>query len=223
MSPGLIVVGGCLFLIAAISVVLLRRHDRTLRATQAVRHGWQMSMENRDDVMDRLRGLTLFEVGHSRRIEGNFKDGAGLQMIQYVCETGFEQRRRTHRWVVAVTEASGREGAAVISREDWLLAAAELPGRRRISIEQGNSAKGALYAIIEDSDEWTGRLSKGMADWLKQQPTTRSWEVQPGYVVAYDPGPMDDDKYDGLPASVNRFAELMSHCRSAAQAEPVAQ
>ncbi|RIK69198.1 MAG: hypothetical protein DCC65_00160 [Planctomycetota bacterium] len=215
MSSGLVIAGSGLVLVVAVSVVWLRRHDRALRAAQATRHGWILVDHDEDEITAQLRGLTLFEVGHSRRIVSAFGQNADLRLFQYVCETGFEHRRRSHRWVVLSSATATGTGPAVISREEWLLAAAQLPGRRSIRVAPASSGAGALSAVVDDREHWEDRLAAGLAEWLAGQPTNRCWEVLPGHVVVYDPGPIEEGKYDELDQSLRQFIKLIRVANSA--------
>lgn len=210
MSPGLFIAGGILVLVAGASIVLLRRHEGVARRELAARLGWSSPPGAAEDIFDEMRGLTLFELGHSRRVDGVFQSGRELQLFQYICETGFENRRRTHRWVVAALSLPHTSGVAVISREDWLLAASSLPGRRRLPLHPHDQGGSSLCTIVDDADTWQGRLSGELGRWLAKQPIGRSWEVLPGFAVVYDPGVMSEAKLSGLADSVREFSAFFN-------------
>lgn len=206
MSPGLLIAGGILVLVAGASIALLRRHEGVARRQVAERLGWSSSTGSAEDILDEMRGMTLFEVGHSRRVESVFQSGRDLQLFQHICETGFENRRRTHRWVVAVLRLPHSSGVAVISREDWLLAAASLPGRKRLPLKAGEQGANPLFAIVDDPESWQACLTGELGQWLAEQPIGRCWEVLPGFAVVYDPGAVDEAKLSGLADSVRKFS-----------------
>lgn len=188
MSLGVLVAGTALVGVAASSIVLLRHHERTARAAQARRFGWTLDDQLGPELRARLAGLTLFEVGHSRRIDRAYRREGPLYLLQYLCETGFEHRRKTHRWSVIVAPLRHNLGTAVITAEDWLAATAELPARKTISGMWGRSTGTNGLVIVEDEEAWRSLLGRQLGQWLERQPVSRSWEVLPEYVVGYDPG-----------------------------------
>lgn len=188
MSLGVLVAGTALVGVAASSIVLLRHHERSSRAAQARRFGWTLDEQLGPELRARLAGLTLFEVGHSRRIEWAYRREGPIYLLQYLCETGFEHRRKTHRWSVIVAPLRHSLGTAVITAEDWLAATAELPARKTISGIWGRSTNTNGLVIVEDEEAWRALLDRKLGQWLNRQPPSRSWEVLPEYVVGYDPG-----------------------------------
>lgn len=188
MSLGVLVAGAALVGVAASSIVLLRHHERSSRAAQARRFGWTLDEQLGPELRARLAGLTLFEVGHSRRVEWAYRREGPLYLLQYLCETGFEHRRKTHRWSVIVAPVRHALGTAVITAEDWLAATAELPARKKITGAWGRSTGTNGLLIVEDEDAWRALLGRQLTPWLERQPPSRSWEVLPEYVVGYDPG-----------------------------------
>lgn len=131
------------------------------------------------------------QVGHSHRVAGAFEAPGPTILFEYVCETGFESRRRTHRWMVAARESRHECSRATLNTEDWLCAAVASQADRRLLIPSPDGAKRRV-AVVRDDTEWAARLDGDVGRWLGSQPSNRSWEVMPGYVVGYQPGPLND-------------------------------
>lgn len=218
MSTGVLVAGASLVGIAATSIVLLRRHEKSVRVAQARRFGWTVDDRVGDDLRDRLRGLTLFEVGHSRRVDGACRRDGPNYLLQYLCETGFEHRRQTHRWSVVVVEARQSAGAAVLTTEDWLAVTAELPGRLTLRRDAARRGEPPRLIIVEDEAAWRRRLAGPFGQWLDSQPQDRTWEILPDYVVGYEPGAPRESAYVELAEAARKAAVLLT---TSDQADPV--
>jgi len=131
LSFGLIIAGWALAVIAASTLVWHRRREQAAQCAWARDHGLTIYSGRPRDLAHRLRGLTLMQVGHSRRIEAAFVTPKGDIAFCYHCQTGFEQNRYLHRWLVAAVrmpEGEGDQGGspngrAVVTAQDWLAAA----------------------------------------------------------------------------------------------------
>lgn len=212
MELALTIAGFFLAAVAATSIVLLRRHDRAVFLAEAARFGWRPSKLSRDEVLRRWNGLTLFDVGHTRRVDRVLEsDGTGgrIHLFTYACETGFEHHRRLHRWIVLAVPFGDHPGPAVISRQDWLQVAARLPGRRMIAVApkcaggdepapataDPAQADHQLRAVVEDAERWGPALEGPPGKWLAVQPVTRSWEFLDGWLVMHEAGPATEETY----------------------------
>ena len=218
MSIGVLVAGASLVGVAATSIVLLRRHEKSARVAQARRYGWTVDDRVGDDLRARLRGLTLFEVGHSRRVDGAYRKDGPQYLLQYLCETGFEHRRQTHRWSVVVAEARHSADTAVLTTEDWLAVTAELPGRSIICREPTRQGDPVRLIIVEDEEAWRKRLKGPFGRWLDAQPLDRTWEILPDYVVGYEPGAPRDTAFVELAEAAGKAAGMLT---TSEQADPV--
>lgn len=209
VRPGLFIAGIGLAAVAAASVVLLRRRDESQRREHAAQFGWKPANDLENELQDRLRGLTLMQVGHSRCIEYVFRADDGLYLLPYLCETGVERRRQLHRWVVAVAEMPLQRSFALISSQAWLMAAAHLPGRTRKSLSPTSGSSEGLAVLVEDEQDWKALQSPAVREWLHGQPTTRSWECHGNLLVGYDPGPISDAGFRDLPNDLRQFRQLL--------------
>lgn len=155
-----------------------------------------------------LGELALFKVGHSRRMEAAFVLPGGGLAFCYACQTGFDQDRFRHAWIVAALEVDHDAGRAVITTQDWLRAAAHATSRRTLSLGTGDSQD--QVAIVEDADTWRRRLEGPIGRWLKTQSAERSWEFFPGWVVGYEPGSAEGRPLLALTAAARELAELVA-------------
>lgn len=162
----------------------------------------------------RLRELALLQVGHSRRIEAAFVLPGGGFAFCYACQTGFDQDRFLHAWIVAAHEVDHDAGRAVITAQDWLRAAAQATSRRTILL-RGKGDSQERVALVEDADSWRRRLEGPVGRWLKTQSAERSWEFLPGWVVGYEPGSTEGRPLLALTAATRELAELVAGERAA--------
>lgn len=206
----MLIAGGGLVAVAATSIVLLRRHEQSNREAHARRFGWVLDDDVGTSLSVRLRGLTLFEVGHSRRIEGSYRKDGSIFLFQYLCETGFEHRRQTHRWSVVVAPLRHNTGAAVLTTEDWLAVTAELPGRKTITREPAKTGVPRRWIIADDEQAWQERLSGPIGKWLDNQPAGRTWEVLSEFVVGYEGGSPGESAFIELAEAARRVSSLLT-------------
>jgi hypothetical protein len=166
-----------------------------------------------DDLLARLGHLALMQVGHSHRIAETLGDSRRQHLFRYVCETGFEHRRQSHSWLVAAIEMNHACSRATITAQDWLIAAAEAPACRELTLAEsglGPEAEVSLVAVVEDAEEWSARLRGGLSAWFTGQPVDRSWEIVPGFVVGYQAGQMSDEALTELVRGVEELAKLLT-------------
>lgn len=192
----------------------LVRHRRELAARRALaaRHGWQIHGGPERELRARLGGAALMQLGHSRRVRNAFGARGRILLIHYVFETGFEDRRRSHHWLMAVGEIEHACSRATITRYDWLTIAAAGPAWRKLTVTppgQPESGAGALAAVVEDAEEWRLRLDD-LRTWLFAQPPTRSWETLPGCVIGYEPGRFDEQRLVALESACRDFMARLS-------------
>jgi hypothetical protein len=208
MSAGLIIAGGSVTALAAAALGLRYRRDMSRRRAVATRHGWQICRDPETALGLTFDTMALTQLGHSRRVREAFRHGDQTLLIDYVFETGFEERRRSHHWMMVAIEGEHRSSRAAITRYDWLAITAGGRATRRLTIAsptQSDASDGSLIVTVDDANEWEQRLPKLRA-WLLAQPPTRSWEVLPGRVIGYEPGGFDEQ----------RLGELESACRDLA-------
>lgn len=201
---------GCLAVVAA-AAAMRRRHEATASRLLAGQRGWEVSSRRERVWRDMLRDVSLLRIGHSRRLGTAFRTRRGFHVLSYTCETGFEHRRETHQWRVAAREIEHGCGRAAVTAEAWLLATTASPVAHRIPLDGGGErspSNGTLTAVAENFEEWSGRLSGDLGAWFLSQPADRSWEILPGLIVGYEPGPFDDKAMEALATDA---AQLLSH------------
>ena len=135
MSVGLIIAGGGLAALAAGALMLRRHREDAGRLALAARHGWEPSIRPQDHLLAHLRSVALLQIGHSRRIPEAFRTDQPTCIFPYVFETGFEERRRSHHWLLAASETTHSLSRATITRYDWLIATASGPATRVITLD----------------------------------------------------------------------------------------
>ncbi len=197
--------------VVAASVSLRRRREAIESRTLAKQHGWQVSPRRASSWQVLLRDVSLMRIGHSRRLGTAFRTDRGFCVIPYVCETGFEHRRETHRWRMIVREIDHDYGRAAVTGKDWLLATTASPVAHRIPLgdrAEASASSGALMAVAEDAEEWTARLNGELQAWFQSQPADRSWEILPGLIVGYEPGPLEGEAMEALAEDA---VQLVSH------------
>lgn len=209
MSLVLIIAGWALAVIAASTLVWHRRRERAARFAWARDNNLELYKGRTRELMMRLRELALLQVGHSRRIEAAFVLPGGGLAFCYMCQTGFDQDRFLHAWIVAALEVEHDAGRAVITAQDWLRAAAHSTSRRTLAIG-GAWDSPERVALVEDAEGWRRRLDGPIGRWLKGQPLERSWEFLPGWVVGYEPGSAEGRPLLALTAATKELAGLLA-------------
>ncbi len=201
---------GCMAVVAA-SVTMRRRQERVESRSLAKQHGWEVSPRRASAWQDLLRDVSLRRIGHTRRLGTAFRTEQGFCVMPYVCETGFEHRRETHRWRLIVQEIEHPCGRAAVTGKDWLLATTASPVAHRIPLgatAESSASIGTLTAVAEDFEEWDARLRGKLEAWFLSQPADRSWEILPGLIVGYEPGPLEAEAMEALAEDA---AHLLSH------------
>lgn len=179
----------------------------------------QLDAGRPEELMQRLAGLSLLQVGHSRRIDAAFILPRGGYAICYQCQTGFDQNRYLHAWLVAAIEAPNGPDRAVITAQDWLRAAASSPSRRTLPV--GEIARlPKRWAIVDDAERWRVRLDGEWGTWLSRQPDDRNWEFLPGWVVGYEPGGPEGPPLLALAAATRELAGLVTARSASMDAVP---
>ena len=236
MTVGLIIAGGGLAALAAAAVSLRRRRETSTWRAIAARHGWEPSSRLDEEVLLRLRSSALMQIGHSRRFVEMLQAKNQTRLLAYVFETGFEHRRRSHDWRMAVRTIPHQRSRATITRLDWLAVTAAGPGTRELRVaqedaggphsasktavgaeiataagqgspaEESRQADQPLLAIVENEEEWRGLFSGDLASWLTRQPANRSWEILPGCIIGYEPGSSEEEAFAELESALEQLA-----------------
>lgn len=197
----------------AVATLTLRlyREAKSLRRLAAGR-GWKYENDVAEAWLARLRGTALMQIGHSRHMEAAFRTPEGNWLFAYVYETGFEYRRATHSWRMAVREVGPQPGRATFTRQQWLIDAATTPTSHEIALcdeAENPSAPGRRTAVVEDREAWVKRLTPDLKAWLQEQPEGRSWEITSGLIVGYEAGGIRQEEMATLSESVCRLAVLL--------------
>lgn len=207
------------FLAALLTVVAVgawvryQGRQRARRAAGARALGWEPAVEPGLLKSRWMRDMTLTRIGHSRRIESVFQQPGPVFLFYYRCETGFEHRRNSHRWMAIAATIDARISRATISREDWLLAAARLPGMTRIA-PGADADTTSPSAVVEDPEQWRTILSGPAGAWLGNQPEARSWEFLPGMIVGYEGASPGDAAIDALSQAMNELLATLGQAGS---------
>lgn len=213
MSRGLIIASSGLAALA-VAVLAWRRHrERSASRAFARRLGLELPNCSQRDLLARFSGAALMQIGHSRRIPEAFVSPNGVHLFSYLFETGFEHRRRSHRWLVAAQAVSFDDGRATITHEDWLATTVTGPTSRELPLPKRSHAspsEARQVAIVEDEVAWHDRLQAGLGQWIADQPPERSWEVLPGWVIAYQPGVLQADALAELSQAVEQMAQRLA-------------
>ncbi len=141
------------------------------------------------------------QLGHSRRVHCAFEAPGPLWIFEYVYETGFESLRRDHRFIVAARRSGHACHGAAITTDPWLRALARHPATLALPLSE-TDAVAPRVALVRDAGEWSERLRTAVGPWLAAQPAGRSFELTPGYVVAYQRGSIADAAGGELAATV---------------------
>ncbi len=212
----MLTIAGCALLaIIALTVIWQRRRDRAARRTWARRHGWRMFVRGGDEFLSRLSNITLLQLGYDRRVEAAFSADGPLFLLAYQCRTGFEDRRRMHRWVIAVVQVEHALGRAAFTTEVWLADAAKMLTLRPLrptsrGLGDAAGATNGRMILVEDPGCWTDVYGRKLLGWLEKEPSRRTWELVPGYLIGYEPGRLGDDSFGDLPARARQFAAMLA-------------
>ena len=207
MSLALIIAGWALAVVAASTLVWHRRRERATRFAWARDNKLEIYKGRSRDLMMQLRELALLQIGHSRRMEAAFVLPDGGFAFCYVCQTGFDEDRLLHAWIVVAVEVKHDAGRAVITAQDWLRAAAQSSSRRTLS-HRGTGDLTETVALVEDVETWRRRWEGPIGRWLKAQPAERSWEFLPGWIVGYEPGSAEGRPLLALSAATKELAAM---------------
>jgi hypothetical protein len=211
LSLVLIIAGWGMAVIAASTLIWHRRREREARFAWARENNLELYRGRPRDLIFQLRELALLQIGHSRRMEAAFVLPGGGYAFCYLCQTGFEQDRFMHAWIVAAVECAPETTRAIITAQDWLRAGVHDPSRRTLPLN-GTEAKSATVAIVEDADEWRRRLNGPLGRWLRTQPPERSWEFMPGWLAGYEPGSAEGRALLALTAAAKELSDLLADC-----------
>ncbi|MFQ5424147.1 MAG: hypothetical protein ACE5F9_09225 [Phycisphaerae bacterium] len=206
VNPGVLIACGVTAAGMIVTIAVRRHRDRSAGRARAERHGWELVCRG-DDLRERLAATGLMEIGHSRRIRRAFSDAGPTYLFEYVFDTGFEHRRRSHPWIVAARCTDHACERAVLTSQDWIASVCRQPWLRELTVPGATEA--SWLAIVDDADVWAERLRGDVGRWLAQQPAERTWEIVPGYVVAYEPGRLRDDALDTLGSASAELERLL--------------
>ena len=215
MTDGIIIVIASSIAALLISIGWRRRRDVAEQQPWVASPEWSECRDEFRKSMGPLKRLALTEIGHSRRVESAFRASDGALIITYVCETGFERRRNSHRFFVAVCPLGVTMSRVVITREQWLLSAAQRPDLHLISVEKSTGKKdvnghGDLRLASASPRDISVRLSHGLLDWLHLQHVERSWEVVGLYAFGYQPATQKPEDALELVKAVRELAHLIA-------------
>ncbi len=208
MNPSVIITCGVLATIVAATLAYRRRRELAAQRIWAGRHGWDLEFRC-DDLRDRLGFLQLLRIGHSRRVTRAFKAAGPTYLCEYTFETGVENRRRRHSWLIVSRQCDHDFTAATFTSLGWLRDAARPSVIRVLPIPDSESETGRV-ALVRDEQEWSDRLGAGLGRWMAKQPAARNWDVRGGFVVGYEPGKLGDDALTSLAADSAALADLLS-------------
>lgn len=210
MNDGFVFAGAALAVVAAVALALRRRQTRSILEDWAARHGWSNESRYREELVGRLQGAALMQIGHSRRVLAVVEDPRGVQLFEYACETGLDNQRQSHRWIgvtVPFTKACDR---ATISTEPWVLAAACHSTFRTIVLgAEGCDEDRAVIAAVEDETAWSAVRRREVGARLSGQPRERSWEVHFDRIIGYQPVPLPDDAVADLVSTTKELAKMI--------------
>ncbi|MCG8406800.1 MAG: hypothetical protein MI923_16510 [Phycisphaerales bacterium] len=209
LTTSLIIAGTGLAAVMAATISLRRRRTSSQLRNLARKHGWEIVLPQTENWAVRLCDVPLMQVGHSRRVGPTLRPHQGLWLFPYVFETGFEHRRDTHTWRFVICDVEHHCGRALITRQDWLIAAATSAATDKIHLTQAQSGPNpspGSTALVEDYEEWLERLEGTLKNWLTQQPKERTWEFLPNTIVGYEPGEFHEDALVALADSATELA-----------------
>jgi hypothetical protein len=215
MTDGIIIVIACSIVALLISMAWRRRRDVAEQQSWMTSPGWSECTVEFRKSMGPLKRLALTEIGHSRRVDSAFRASDGALVITYVCETGFERRRNSHRFFVVACPLTGTSSRVIITREEWLLAAAQRPDLHLVSVEKSSRKQdvngyGDLKLASASPRDISARLSRGLLEWLHSQSEERSWEVVGLYAFGYQPATQKPEDALELVKSVRELARLVT-------------
>ena len=205
------IAGIALGLVAAVALALRRRQERSVVEDWAARHGWTLEA-GATEMARRLAASALMQIGHSRRFSAIAADPHGVRLFEYGCETGFEHDREQHRWIGVFVPVDHGRTRAVISNEEWVIAAAMQPGYERIApadsskVDTTNSQR---IALVEDGEAWRKSLNEELGRRLAAEPMQRSWQVLTGSLVGFEPAPIGDAGVTELASAGKEIARLL--------------
>ena len=207
MNPSVIITCGVLATIVAATLAYRRRRELAAQRTWAGRHGWDLEFRC-DELRDRLDFLQLLRIGHSRRVTRAFKAAGPTYLCEYTFETGVENRRRQHSWLIVSRQCDHDITAATFTSLGWLRDAAR-PSAIRVLPIPGSENETERVALVRDEREWADRLGAGLGRWMARQPAGRNWDVREGFVVGYEPGKLRDDALTSLVADSAELADRL--------------
>lgn len=200
--------------IVAATLGIRRQRELAAQRKWAARHGWDLE-SRRGDIRDELDFLPLLRIGHSRRITRAFEDSGPTHLCEYTFETGLENRRRRHSWLIVGRRCDHRLSAATFTSIGWIRDAAWSLAIRELPIP-GTESGSERVALVRDERGWSDRLRGGLDRWMASQPAARSWDVREGIVVGYEPGKLRDDALTSLAAASAELAGRLLQPRQSA-------
>jgi hypothetical protein len=214
LTDGILIAGVSGLVVLLVWMSWRSRRDKSMHQTWAASPGWTECSDEFRRSLGPLRRLALTEIGHSRRVEAAFRSGDGALVLNYVCETGFERLRHSHRFIVAACQLDSPVGRMIVTREDWLLASARRPDLRMVSIGDRSDESlhfgGVLMAAAANPPELQRRLGSGLASWLRLQRDEQSWEAVGEYVFGYQAATKRAEAPQEMVRAVRELAALLS-------------
>ncbi len=208
----LIITSGGFAAVVVVALTLRRRRERLQRLALAAHRAWELPTQSNQQLLTRIKDVALTQIGHGRRITASYRTKGRTTVFSYEFETGLEQRRRLHPWLVVVQEVNHGCSRATITRHEWVAATVRcsayhtIRGTPSASITAGNAEN---TAIVEDADEWKPTLAGPVGQWLADQPRDRTWEVLPGLIVGYQPGMLQVDELEAMTVATGALARQL--------------
>lgn len=204
--------------VGAIGVSAATFMYRRVRETRRVRRlasrlGWEVRLRGRESVYHRAGNMAFMRVGHSRRIGALFEPKPGVIAFSYTYETGTEIERMTHSWRVVLCDVTAPLRWAILTDQDWLIAAARV--RRMYPIElapfaEPDAIRSPHTFLTDDPQSWQSHMTLRLAAFFTQQSRERSWEIAPGLVAAFEPGAFLEAEMAAMVDQTTRLAQLLS-------------
>ncbi len=195
------------------ATLLYRRVRETTRLRRlAAKLGWDVRLRGRNAILRRAGRLALMGVGHSRRIGALFAPCPGVLAFSYSYESGTEIERMSHSWRVVLCDVSASLRWAILTDQDWLIAAARVKRMHAVDLAPFAEPDAIISPhafMTDDPDTWREKMTPRLAAFLTQQSRERTWEIAPGLVAAFEPGEFLETEMAAMVDQTTRFAQLL--------------
>lgn len=203
--------------IGAIGVSAATLMYRRVRETARLRRlagklGWDFKLRGRETLMNRVSNLAFMRVGHSRRIGALFEPRPGVVAFSYSYESGTDIARMSHSWRVVLCEVPVPMRWAILTDQDWLIAAARVRRMQPVDLApfaEPDAIRSPHAFLTDDPEDWRDHMTPRLAAFLTQQSRDRSWEIAPGLVAAFEPGAFLEAEMAAMVDQTTRLAQLL--------------